>query len=570
MGVSSPRAARRRAPAARAGADPFTLTVIQASLAAIGDEMFAALRNTAMSAIIYEVLDMGTGIATPGGELVTSGCGIPTFMAVIDKAVKRLVELRGMANIRPGDIFICNDPYFGAVTHLNDVALLLPVFADGQLVAWTGNIAHWPDVGGATAGSMSAEATEIWQEGLRLPAVRLFERGQPIAPVFDVLMANTRLPEVLRGDLWAGVAAVRVGERRIQELVARYGRASFDAALADNMRLGEEASLLGLRAMPKGVFARAEPQEAGGAWTARIEIGEDRFTVDLRDNPDQNRSPFNLSRDGAVIAAQMIFKSVVAPDSVCNGGALRPLQVLTRPGSVFDPNPPAPHGYYFETRIRLLDLLWRCLAEAVPDRLPAGHFASICSTVLSGRHPDTGRPYTVVEPQVGGWGASPDRDGINANFSGVHGDTFNCPAEIAEARYGVLVERLGLNGAAGGEGRFRGGRGIEAQWRIRAPEAFLSIGYGRSLISPWGLAGGLGGSPNYVEIGRADGTRERLSAATGVPVRLGETVRIVTGSGGGYGDPRERSREAVEADLRDGFVGEARAGEIYGVRSTSA
>jgi N-methylhydantoinase B len=568
MGVSSAKRIKPTKPAAlsRPAArrtDPVTLTVIQAALAAVGEEMFVALRNTAMSAIIYEVLDMGTGITDPEGELATSGCGIPSFMSVMDKAVRRVIELKGAASIRPGDIFICNDPYYGAVTHLNDVALLLPVFAEDRLVAWVGNIAHWPDVGGAVPGSMGSGSTDIWQEGLRLPAVRLFERGEINQSVLDILLANTRLPDTLRGDLWAGIASVRVGERRIRELVAKYGIAAFAEALADHMRQGEEWTRKGLARLPAGTYERVESQEGGGIWKVRIEIAADHFTVDLRDNPDQGASPYNLSRDGTIIAAQMIFKALTGADTPLNGGALRLLRVLTRPSSMFEPTAPAPHGLYFETRVKLHDLLWRCLAEAVPNHLPAGHFASICSTVISGIHPDTGRPYTVVEPQVGGWGASAERNGAEANFSAMHGDTFNCPAEISEARYGVVVQRLGLNETPGGEGRYRGGHGITAEYRIRAPEAFLSIGYGRSLVPPWGLKGGQDGSPNYVEILRRDGSRERHAVVTHLPVHRGEIIRIVTGNGGGYGDPRDRPASAIAADIRDGLLTPARAQEIY-------
>ncbi len=554
---------KRRRSRARA-MDPITRSVIQASLPAIGEEMFVALKNTAMSAIIYEVLDMGTGITDPAGQLAASGCGIPTFMAVVDKAVQRLVELRGTKDLRQGDIFVVNDPYFGGVTHLNDVALIMPVIVGGHLVAWVGNIAHWLDVGGMTPGSMSTEATDIWQEGIRLPAVRLFDGGKPVEAVFDILMANTRLPDNLRGDMWAGVAAVRTGDRCIREIVERYGRAAFADALADYMRQGEQASRKGIAALPKGAFERSQRLDDGSTWKVRIEIGEDSFTVDLRDNPDQGRNPFNLSRDGAVIAAQLLFKAVTGPHTSCNGGSFRPLTVKTRPGSVFEPVMPAPHGYYSETRIRLFDLLWHCLAEAMPDRMPAGHFASICSTGLTGIHPDTGRPYAIIEPQVGGWGATPDCDGINANFCGIHGDTFNCPAEIAEARYGVQIERLGLNGHDGGEGRYRGGRGIEAEWRIRAPEAFLSVGYGRTPIPTWGLAQGRNGTANYVEILRTDGTRERLSAATHRPVRRGDLIRIVTANGGGYGDPHARPKADIEADLRNGYLSPAAARDAYG------
>ena len=542
-----------RMAAASPSQDPFTLAVIQSSLAAAAEEMFVVLRQTAMSAIIYEVLDMGTGITDPEGQLAASGCGIPTFIAVIDKAVTRVLALHGAHSIRPGDVFITNDPYYGGVTHLNDIVLLRPVFADGNLIAWTGNIAHWPDIGGMVPGSMGSDAIEIWQEGLRLPAVRLMADDQPIASVFAIMQANTRLPEALHGDLWAGIAALRLGERRLLDLVARYGRATFAAALADYMAQGEQASRAGLAALPQGRFSRSEAGDDGIAWTVRITIADGRFEVDLRDNPDAGATPFNLSRDGAVIAAQIIFKAVTAPGAVCNGGALRPLSVLTRPGSLFEPLPPVPHGLYFETRMRLFDLLWHCLAEAMPGRLPAGHFASICSTVLSGRHPDTGRRYTLVEPQVGGWGAGPDDDGVSAGFSGVHGETFNCPAEIAEARYGVLVEQRVLNDAPGGEGAFRGGRGVVTDWRIRAAEAHLSIGYGRSVVPPWGLAGGADGSRNFVELHRGDGTRTRLAVATHQPLAAGDVVRLVTGQGGGYGDPRRRSAAARAADARDGL-----------------
>ncbi len=546
--------------------DPFTAEIIQASLAAAGDEMFLALKKTAMSAIIYEVLDMGTGITDADGHLAASGCGIPTFMAVIDKAVTRIIELRGRDNIHPGDMFITNDPYHGAVSHLNDVALLLPVFAGEELVAWTGNIAHWPDVGGMTPGSMATAVTDIYQEGLRLPAVKLFDRGAKVEPVFEIMRANTRLPDSLEGDLWAGIAAVRVGKRRVLELADRYGTATLRQAMADYMDFGERLSLQGLRDLPKGIFEVEEQQETGDVWRARIEIRDDAFVVDLRDNPDQSRGPYNLSRDGALIAATMIFKSVTGPGTVCNGGALRPLRVLTRPGSVFEPLPPAPHGFYFETRIRLHDLLWRCLAHALPHMLPAGHFSSICATVLGGVHPDTGRHYTIVEPQVGGWGACVDRDGVNAMFSGVHGETYNCPAEISEARHGLIVERLELNPEPGGEGRFRGGRGIRAEYRIRAESAFLTVGFSRTRIPPWGMACGGEGTPNYVEVERPSGDTERFAMVTGAKLQQGDLVRIVTGNAGGYGDPRLRAAGQVAEDISNGFLSPERARVIYGAR----
>ena len=199
--------------------DPITLQIIQSALQAAADEMFAALRKTAMSAIIYEVLDAGTAVTDAAGNLASSGAGVPGFVGILDKSVKRLLELHNKpGDIEPGDVFITNDPYYGGVTHLNDHVLLMPVFHDGRLLAWTANIAHWNDIGGMAPGSISMSATEIFQEGLRLPAVKLISRGEPIRSVIDIMTVNSRLPTFLLGDLWAGVAAVRVGAKRIEEV----------------------------------------------------------------------------------------------------------------------------------------------------------------------------------------------------------------------------------------------------------------------------------------------------------------------------------------------------------------
>jgi N-methylhydantoinase B len=215
-------------------------------------------------------------------------------------------------------------------------------------------------------------------------------------------------------------------------------------------------------------------------------------------------------------------------------------------------------------RIRLYDLILRCLAPHLGDRLPAGGFASICGTFIGGRHPDTGRHFTIVEPQVGGWGASAQRDGNSAMFSPFHGDTFNCPAEVAEARYGLYVDRLELNPAAGGEGRHRGGKGIVLEYRVRSDGCFLTCAFTRSRQRPWELAGGAEGTGNFVEVVRTGGERERYAVAAMVPVGAGDVIRIHTGNGAGYGDPRERPRELVLRDLRDGLLSEERARAVYG------
>ena len=235
-------------------ADPFTLEIIQGSLQAISDEMFAALRRTAMSAIIYEVLDAGTAVTDGEGNLASSGAGIPSFVGVLDKAVKRILELHEHGTIRPQDVFVTNDPSYGGVTHLNDVVLAMPVFAGDRLVAWTANIAHWNDVGGMVPGSISAEATEIFQEGLRLPAVKLIEAGEELTAVTRIMRANSRLPDFLVGDMWAGIAAVRLGARRFQGLVERHGAELFVDALARLLDQGERVALRALESLPYGTF----------------------------------------------------------------------------------------------------------------------------------------------------------------------------------------------------------------------------------------------------------------------------------------------------------------------------
>lgn len=514
--------------------DPITLSVIQASLVAAADEMFAVLRKTAMSPIIYEVLDVGTGITDAAGELVSSGAGIPTFVGVLDKAVKRIVELRGPEGIGEGDCFVTNDPYFGGVTHLNDVVIALPVFAGGELVAWAASIAHWNDVGGRTPGSMAVDVTEIFQEGLRLPAVKLFERGRPIASVFDIIMANSRLPDFVRGDLWAQVAASRRAESRIRQLVSAHGVDAYRRAVADLFEEGERRGRAGLATLPEGTFHIEEEQDDGAVWKAAITVTKDRFSVDLTGNPRQRAAPYNTSRDGAVISAQMIFKALTDPTLFANAGSFRALEVITEPGTIFHAEGAAPHGYYFETRIRLADMLWQCMARALPERLPAGGFASICGTVIAGNHPDSGRRFTMVEPQMGGWGATATRDGLDAMYSTNHGETFNCPVEICEARYGLDVgyKRLAESGA--GRGLHSGGRGMETLYRLRAP-AVLSAGYSRARQPVWGSNGGEPGGTNGISVLHPDGSREDHTFASGVALEPGDAVSIRTANGGGWG-----------------------------------
>ena len=545
--------------------DPITLEIIQNSLQATADEMFAAMRKTAMSSIIYEVLDMGTGITDAEGRLASSGSGIPGFIGVLDKSVKVLLEKFGKPDqIEPGDVFITNDPYYGGVTHLNDLVVAMPVFVDGKLIAWTANIAHNSDVGGMSPGSLSADATEIFQEGLRLPAIKMISKGEAIPGIFDIITVNSRMPDFIEGDLWAAIASVRIGARRLAELAEKYTVATFEAAMASFMDHGEKVALAELAKIPHGTFEFTEEQDDGRFFNVKVTISATEFLVDLRDNPEQDKGPANTSLDDTLVTVQILFKSLTDPTSPCNEGSFRPIRVLTTEGTVFHATEPAPIGFYSEVGMRAYDLIWRCLAPHMPDKLPAGHFASIAGTVIGGIHPDTGRQYTVIEPQIGGWGASNGRDGNSAIFSGVHGETYNCPAEISEARNGLIIDRLELNTDPGGEGTWIGGRGIRLDYRIRSDGSFVTVGFTRSRILPWSLDGGNEGNANYILVMRKDGTSQRHAFASGIPVNRDDVVRVVTGTGGGVGDPKQRSAELIRQDILNGFITAARADEVYG------
>jgi len=545
--------------------DPITLEIIQNSLQAAADEMFAVMKKTAMSSIIYEVLDMGTGITDARGALASSGAGIPAFIGVLDKAVKVIVQkFDKPGDIEPGDLFITNDPYYGGVTHLNDLVIMMPVFAGGRIIAWTANIAHNSDVGGMAPGSLTGEATEIFQEGLRLPAIKLISKGEMIRSVMDIIKVNSRMPDVLEGDTWAAIASARIGAKRLIEIAEKYGVDTFESAMTSFLDLGEQVSLKALKDLPKGKFELSEEQDDGRMFNVKITITDTEFVVDLRDNPDQSKNPVNTSRDGVMVAAQMIFKSLTDPYFAANEGSFRPITLLTRPGSVFEAKEPAPIGFYYEIELRVYDIMWRCLAQHMPDKLAAGHFASVCGTFIGGIHPDTGRQYTIIEPQIGGWGGSFTGDGNSAMFCGFHGETYNCPAEINEARNGLYVDRMELNMEPGGEGKHRGGRGIVMDYRLRADNGFLTMGYTRSKFPPWALDGGNEGSPNYVRHIGKDGTDQRYSFVSGLTTHTDDIIRVVTGNGGGIGDPKERDRALVAEDVKNGLITPERAREVYG------
>ena len=544
--------------------DPITLEIIQNSLRAISDEMFYTIAKTAMSPIIYEVLDMATAICDDKGELASAGSGMPAFVGALDKAVDTVIEKFGLDDINDGDIFITNDPYFGGVTHLNDVILIKPIFFEQHLIAWTLNIAHWNDIGGKSPGSMSVDATEIFQEGIRLPAVRLFIDDQPIDGLMDVIIINSRMPDYLKGDLWAQVAALRVGGRRIIELAKKYGVDTYLSAVSGYLDFGEKMARKVISELPDGEYRIEDLQDDGTIRDVSIVVAGSDLIIDLTRAPEQSSGPTNLSRDGTLLGCEMALMGLIKDKNVANGGCFRPMTVLTKPGTIYHAQAPGACGIYFETMIRLNDLLWRCLAEQIADNMPAGNFSSICATIMGGIHPDTNRYYSIVEPEVGGWGAGLGFDGASAMFSAMHGDTFNCPAEISEPRYGVTVGQFALNDEDGGAGQYRGGKGVKVDYVIRSDDSFLSCAYTRSEVPPWSLKDGLPGTLNRIEVIRTNGTTERHAMLSELKVNNGDIVRIITANGAGYGDPTKRHPDAIASDVKNGYVSLDYAKMVYG------
>ncbi|HEY0939894.1 MAG TPA: hydantoinase B/oxoprolinase family protein [Steroidobacter sp.] len=555
-------------------ANVFTLEIIKDSLVAVGDEMFNAMLRTSMSPIIYESTDFAVGATDASGNLLAQGNGVTAFLAALDTAVTSTLQHHEPSEIRPGDVFITNTPYEGGGTHLSDVAILIPVFHGDTLIAWTVNKAHWTEVGGATPGSVSTTATEIFQEGLRFTFVKLYDRGQLNQALVQIIRDNVRLPDSTLGDMRAGVAAARVGEKRILELVAKYGRASVLRAMDELLDYGERMTRAALAKIPHGVYCAEDLIEDDGlgngpfAVKVKVAVSADKIVVDYTGSAPQARGPINCSYAGLITGARCLFKAITNSEIPANGGCFRMLDVICPPGTLLSAIEPAPVSLNYEARNAAIDVFWKAIAPVLPDRLPAGHQRSVGATFIAGEHPDSGEFFVMGEPLVGGWGASQDCDGDSGQFCCSNGETFNIPCELFESRYGLQVVQYAFHDQDGGAGEFRGGKGVVLDYRVTAKQVYLTYAASRTSSRPWGASGGQDGSNNYAEVHRRDGSIERYNMCTTVAVKYDEIIRIYTGTGGGYGDPAARPRERVESDLKNGFITLAQAAEHYGYRPT--
>jgi N-methylhydantoinase B len=552
--------------------DPFTVEILKDGLIAIGDEMFIALQRTSKSTIIYEVLDFASGLTDAKGQLITQGNGVTGFLGTLTFAVRYTLEKFGVEGLQPGDVVITNDPYTGGGTHLSDVSLVVPIFYDGELVAFSASKAHWTEVGGKDPGSWTTDATEVFQEGLQFPCVKLYEGGRPVQSLIDLIEANVRLPDMTLGDMHAQAASLRLGERRFIELSDKYGLDIVLGSIEALFDYGEKLTRLELEKLPNGVYEAEDMIDDDGIGNGpfpvrvRVTITDDEFVCDFTGTHPQVPGPVNCTLTGLHSGVRTIFKATTGPQIPVNEGCFRPLRVICPPGTIFTAERPAPVSTYWETMEYVTDLVWKALAPVVPDRLPAGHFLSVCGVVVAGLHPDTGDLFLLVEPQAGGWGAAETRRGEQGLMCVGDGETYVIPIEVAEARYGILVDQYALDAEAdGGAGRHRGGRGCIRDYRAVADEVFLTATFGRHKFAPWGAGGGHPGSRNEVRIFRRDGEEVVLGKCARYRLAKGEVARLVTGTGGGWGPPHERPVEEVIEDVRDGYVTLEHAERDYGV-----
>jgi N-methylhydantoinase B len=557
--------------APRTDIDPFTVEIVKDSLVAIGDEMFVSLQRTSKSTIIYEVLDFASGLIDAKGQLITQGNGVTGFLGTLTFAVRSTLEKFGHEDLAPGDVVITNDPYSGGGTHLSDVSLVVPIYYDDELVAFAASKAHWTEVGGKDPGSWTTDATEVFQEGLQFPCVKLYESGRPVQSLIDLIEANVRLPDMTLGDMYAQAASLRLGQRRFQELCDKYGLDVVLGSIEALMDYGERMTLLELEKIPAGVYEAEDMIDDDGIGNGpfpvrvKITISPTELVCDFTGTHAQVPGPVNCTETGLHSGVRTMLKAITGPQIPVNEGCFRSLKIVCPPGTIFSAQRPAPVSTYWETMNYVTDLIWKALAPVVPDRLTAGHFLSVCGVVVAGLHPDTGDLFLLVEPQAGGWGAGLRKDGESGLMCVGDGETYLIPIEVAETRYGIVVDQFALDPTEAGAGRHRGGRGCIRDYRAAVDGLTITATFGRHKYVPWGIDGGRDGSRNAVHILYEDGREVVVGKTARTFLKKGEVARLVTGTGGGWGDPKERPIEEVIEDVKDGYVTLEQAERDYGV-----
>jgi|AntRauMinimDraft_4_1070384.scaffolds.fasta_scaffold02307_2 N-methylhydantoinase B len=559
--------------------DSVTLEVIRNACIALCEEMNANLIRTGYSPNIKERRDCSCALFDADGEMISQAENMPVHLGAMPFSVSAAIDRFPPETLDPGDAILLNDPFYGGA-HLPDLTLVTPVFHEGEdgeeeLVAFAANRAHHADVGGSRAGSVAADSTEIYQEGIRIPPVKLFEGGEPNDSVFDMVLTNVRTPDERRGDLRAQEAANQTGKRRFLELVEKYGRDTLAEALEEIQDYSESRMRAEIDALEDGTYEFQDVLDDDGVGNvdlpiqAAVTVDGDSVTVDFEGSAPQTAGPVNAVLAVTASATYYSIRCVTDPDIPPNHGCYRPITVDAPGGSIVNPNPPAAVvGGNLETSQRVTDVVLGALAEQAPERVTAAGQGTMNNITFGGTDPRSDSPYAFYETQGGGFGGRAGKDGMD----GVHvhmSNTMNTPIEVLETAYPLRVRRYELRQDSGGAGEFRGGLGLRRDIQVRDHEARFSLLADRHQHQPYGLEGGDPGECGAAKLTTEDGETVRLPQKSTHELPPGATVSIRTPGAGGYGDPEDRDPDSVRRDVRHGKVSADAAMQAYGVETLS-
>jgi N-methylhydantoinase B/oxoprolinase/acetone carboxylase alpha subunit len=556
------------APTARSGTalDPVTVEVVRNKLDGIANEMELTLLKSSCSPIVKEGLDASASLFTLQGETLAQAVAIPIHLATLIPCVARILAEFPLESMREGDLYCMNDPYLGG-THLPDIAVIMPVFARGRPFAFAASMTHHQDVGGMTPGSVPTHATEVFQEGIRLPPLKLREGDRFNDTLLRILRRNVRIPETFEGDLMAQVAACSVGARRLSALAENYGDNHLTAIFADLLDRSEAMTRDVLRSLPAGTYRAVDFLDNDGVDLDRririevaVTVDDAGMTIDFAGSSAQVRGPFNAVPSGSLAAACYVVRAITDPTIPTNGGCFRPIALRLPEGSIVNPKEPAPVNARTATIKRIAGTILKALAQAAPGRVPADSGGELLVLAFGGERRD-GTRYVTGELVAGGAGASAAKDGVDA----IETDATNCmnlPAEALELDAPIRVHRVARRPDSGGDGAERGGLGTVCGSELLHGDVRFTHRGERHFIAPAGRAGGGDGAMARTVIHRVEGGAEVVPSKIVTTLHTGDRVVMETAGGGGYGDPAARDPAQIRADLADGKIS-AEAAKAY-------
>ncbi|MBM3524608.1 MAG: hydantoinase B/oxoprolinase family protein [Alphaproteobacteria bacterium] len=551
--------------------DPITLEILHNALRSVVDESFIALMKSAYSTNIKERHDHSTALMDRRGRLVAQAeMSLPIHLSSMMGMMGVVMKKYPAGALQEGDILVGNDPYASGGTHLPDVGLVMPIFVKGRHLGYVANIAHHADMGGMAPGSMAGGMTEIYQEGLRIPVIHLFRKGELVTDVFELLLLNQRVPEERRGDYFAQVAACRIGERRLNELAASHAPETLEAAFDEIIARTEMRLRAAFAAIPAGVYTAEDVMDDDGLEArdlpikCRITVGDRRMTLDFTGTAKQVPGNINCTFNATQAAVSYTLKALLDPDVPNNQGVLSAYDIVAEPGTIVHCAFPASTAARAHVCQRIVDVIIRALADAIPKLVVGAANGANTTAVFTGTDPRNGRPYVYLETLGGGFGgrATKDgKDGVQVHIT----NTSNLPVEAIESEYPLVVESYALVEDSGGAGRHRGGLALRRVVRPLGHTAVFS-GHGeRFRHAPWGIFGGADGKPGRFVLKRGNGEEEELNPKPlSVPFGPSDRVVMETPGAGGYGTPTERDPELLARDRRSGKFSAAYLKKHYG------